>query len=106
MGSVRTRKVRINQLDWDEEFGRGVREHSEWIHDEKSRKHVVSRKKQSADKYEEAFFFGVLTGSKRANPQGFAPPKNWRGQPPNLDPSPTVFTPPYPGWKPRMVKKK
>lgn len=99
----RRRRVTTNKDEWQFEFDRGVREHSEWIHNEKSRLNVAKRKRQAGDKYEEAYFFGVLTGSKRAHPEGWPAPKNWKGQPCIIDNKPSP--PPNPNGLMRRRKK-
>lgn len=71
MSGVRFSRVTIDREAWQAEFDAGVKEWAEWIHNEKSRRNIIARKNRTGDEYEKAYFFGVLTGAKRAHPDGF-----------------------------------
>ncbi|MFA5753157.1 MAG: hypothetical protein WC910_08815, partial [Bacteroidales bacterium] len=100
----RRRVAPVRKEDWQEEFDRGLQEWPEWITSERARQAVARRKAQAADELEAAFFFGVLTGAKRAGTT-FPPPRNWRGeQIGDVEPEKPARVHP-PGWTPRMVRK-
>ena len=104
MSKVFFRKVTVNRDDWQEEFDRGMREWNKWVTSESARANVARRKAQTSDELEKAFFFGVLTGAKRAGVE-FPSPKNWKGQPTGMTQrkeNPLVVPE---GWTPRMVRR-
>ena len=103
MVKVFVRKVTVNREDWQEEFDRGMGEWNKWVTSESARASVARRKAQTSDELEKAFFFGVLTGAKRAGVE-FPAPKNWRGQPTGMMQREEVARAMPEGWTPRMVR--
>jgi len=75
MGSVYVRRKSkverdVDRAIWQEMFDQGMATWQEWIRDDRSKRAVIARKRRATDPDEEAYFFGVLTGAKKA---GFRP---------------------------------